>query len=450
MLKPVLDSVVPASYSDVEDLERRIQERVRLLEQLDERMRFETLLVDLSAAFVKLPAVEVDTQIEYGLRRIVEFLGIDRSSLGEFSEAAGGLRVTHSYVVPGCPPFPRIILEDQFPWYAERIRRGEMLCFSRLPDEAPAEAVPEREYCLRFGFKSNLTIPLQVGGAVLGAIAFGSFRVYRPWPDELVQRLRLVGEIFANALARKRAEEETQRLREQLARVARLTTMGELAAAIAHEINQPLCAIVSNAQATQRFLAAGATDVGEVREILQDIVADSRRASEVIGRIRTLLQKGESQRTPLDLNDAIREVVALMQHQLTRKGIALSLNLAPRLPLVLGDRVQLQQVVLNLMVNAIDALDQVAAGPRELSLLSAPTAGEKVAVSVRDSGPGIPAEQLERVFDSLFTTKPGGIGIGLTISRSIIQAHDGRIWADPKTGGATFHFTLPALREPAP
>ena len=561
----------------IEKLERRIQDRVRLLEELDERMRFESLLVDLSATFVNLPADEVDTQIEQSLCKLIEFLGVDRSSFGELSEDKHSIRATHSSVVPGFPPFPPVILDEQFPWYAEQIRRGEVLRFHRLPDEAPPEAVHERAYVIREGMKSNLTIPLKVGGSVLGVISFGSFRAYRAWPDELVQRLRLVGEIFVNALARRRAEqalrdserryrelvetthavpweadldtyqiryvgpqavrllgypledwyregfwasrlhpddregvlrataealgrredhereyrmlsangnvvwvhdlltvprgdtpqtlrgvlidvtarktaeEEALRLRDQLARVGRVTTMGELAAAIAHEINQPLCAIVSNAHAARRLLALGGEALAELPEALQDIVADSRRASEVIGRIRDLLQKRHPKRALLDLNDATREIVALLRHQLARKGISLSLDLAEDLPPVFGDRVQLQQVVLNLMVNAVEALDQTGDGPRELGLRTARAEGQTVVLTVRDSGPGIPPGQAEQIFDPLYTTKPGGMGIGLTISRSIIAAHGGRIWAEPNDPrGVTFHFTIPAAVETPP
>ena len=173
---------------------------------VDERLQFETLLGELSAAFVNLPPGEVDSQIESALRRVAEFLGIDRSSFGEWSQAQRQIRITHSYVVPGFPPFPRIILDDRFPWYADRVRQGEVISLSRLPEDAPAEAVQEREYVVKHGLKAKLTIPLKVGGSVLGVISFGSFRAYRPWPDELVQRLRLVGEIFANAVARKRAD----------------------------------------------------------------------------------------------------------------------------------------------------------------------------------------------------------------------------------------------------
>jgi signal transduction histidine kinase len=443
-----LSHALPA---DGEDLRQRLQDRLRLLEELDELHRFETLLGDLSATFVNLSPCEVDTQIESALERIVGFLGIDRGGLAELLVDQKQLVITHLYHVPGVPLLPRIIVNEQLPWYARAIQQGKVLRLSALPDDLPPEAASERAYCIQVGLKAHLMIPLKVMDSVVGAIGFGSFRRCRDWPDDLIQRLRLVGEIFANALARKRDEERVQQLRDQLTRVARMTTMGELAATITHEVNQPLCAIVSNAQAAQRLLAGGAPDLDEARETLLDIVADGQRASEVIGRIRSLFQKRRPERAPLDLNSAVREVVVLLRHKLSRESIALSLDLATDLPPVLADRVQLQQVLVNLLLNAVEALAAIDVQPRELSIRSARAGAASVEVAVCDCGPGIAPEHAERIFDALFTTKPGGMGIGLAISRSIVQAHGGRIWAEPNAGcGAAFHFTLPAAEGTTP
>jgi signal transduction histidine kinase len=425
--------------------ERHTRGRSRLVNQLNEHIRFDALLAELSAVFVNLPADAVDAHVERGLARIVEFLGVERSGLGLYSDDGKELRRTHGYVVPGFPAFPPVVLDHELPWYTEQIRRGRLLRFERLPDDLPAEAGKERAYCAQSGMKSNLAIPVNVGGMALGGIGFASFRTYRSWPDELVQRLRLVADVFANALARKRREEQMHQLRDQLARVGRVTMMGELAAAIAHEINQPLCAIVSNAQAAQRLLGGETAADAELCEVLADIAADGERASAVIARTRGLLQKRQPVRAALDLNDAIREVVALVRHQLMRKEIALRLELAADLAPALGDRVQLQQVTLNLLLNAAEALDHAPAGRREVCLCSSRAAGGGALVTVRDSGPGLTPEEVERVFEPLYTTKPGGMGVGLAISRSILDAHGGRIWAEPNPGGgAAFHFCLPA------
>lgn len=410
--------------------------------------RFEALLMDLCVTFANLPVEEVDEQIEHALHRLGRLLDIDRSSFAEFSEDRPDMVVTHCYVAPGITPFPRLLVDRQLPWYAEQIRRGEVLRFARLPDDAPPEAVAEREYCRREGLKSNLAIPLKVGGSLRCVITFATFREYREWPDELVRRLWLVGEIFAGSLARKRSDVRMHQLQDQLMRMRRVALVGEVAAAIAHEIKQPLCAIVSNAQAGERLLSGDSADLNEVREVLQDIASDSRRANEILARVRDELQRREPAGAPLQLNDAIREVVILTRGQLMQSGVALSLDLLTDLPRVTGDRIQLQQVFFNLVQNAIDAMSDGRTETRELTIQTERTATEEVMVTVRDSGPGIAPEHLERVFESFFTTKPNGVGIGLAISQSIVESHGGRIRVSSEPGrGASFHLILPVLQE---
>ena len=185
-------------------------------EQPEERLRFERLLTDLSATFVNVAADLVDAQIEQALERLVDFLGVERGGFGQLSEDNKGILATHSFVVPGYPPLPPLILQEDLPWYAAQVQRGELMRFDRLPEDAPAEAVNERAYVIKTGMKSNLTIPLKAGGIVLGVLSFGAFREFRAWPDELVQRLRTVGEIFANALARKRADQDLHAREESL------------------------------------------------------------------------------------------------------------------------------------------------------------------------------------------------------------------------------------------
>ncbi|MHC5542482.1 GAF domain-containing protein, partial [Singulisphaera rosea] len=187
-----------------------------LRQELGERLRFERLLTDLSATFVNVSADLVDAEIERALERLVDFLGVERSSFGQISEDRRAILVTHSFVAPGYPPLPPLILEKDLPWYADQIRRGEVMRFDRLPEDVPAEAVNELAHVIRTGMKSNLAIPLKAGGIMLGVIAFGAFREFRAWPDELVQRLRTVGEIFANALARKRGDQDLHAREESL------------------------------------------------------------------------------------------------------------------------------------------------------------------------------------------------------------------------------------------
>jgi signal transduction histidine kinase len=236
-----------------------------------------------------------------------------------------------------------------------------------------------------------------------------------------------------------------QKAQAELAYAARVMTMGELAASLAHELRQPLTAILSNAQAALRFLAAASPDLDEVRTILADIVADDQRAGEVIHRLHQLLRRGELERRPLDLNEVIREVVRLMYSEVVMKNVTVILDLGADLPPVPGDRVQLQQVILNLLINGVEAMSVVEDRSRELLIRSCRHGSRDVLVVVRDVGIGLDPAQAARIFDSFYTTKPKGMGLGLSISRSIIEAHGGQLWAAPNEGyGTTLQFTLPA------
>jgi PAS domain S-box-containing protein len=241
---------------------------------------------------------------------------------------------------------------------------------------------------------------------------------------------------------RRRAEEE----RQALARANRITTMGQLTASIAHEVNQPIAAARNNAASALRFLSRDPPDLEEVREALDCIVNDVDRAGNVIGGIRKLITKTPApQDDCLDLNEAVREVIVLTGGETLKNGVSVQMQLAECLPLIQGDRVQLQQVVLNLILNAVEAMSSVDDARRELSIGTGRRGVDEILVAVCDSGPGIDPEHLERVFDSFYTTKPGGMGLGLSICRSIIDAHGGRLWAaanEPR--GAAFQFTLPA------
>jgi len=243
---------------------------------------------------------------------------------------------------------------------------------------------------------------------------------------------------------RKQTEEELRKTQVELAHVTRVMTMGELAASIAHEVNQPLAAIVTNGNACLRWLAGESPNLDEARETARHIVRDGNRAGDVIGRIRTLLRKTGTEKELLDMNQVIREVVALAEDEVRRNGVALRTELAGDLPLILGDRVELQQVVLNLIMNAIEAMSAIGDRPRDLVIRTQRGEVDQVRVTVQDSGIGLDPQCMGRIFDAFYTTKSQGMGMGLAISRSIIAAHGGRLWAVPNDGpGMTFEFALP-------
>jgi PAS domain S-box-containing protein len=246
----------------------------------------------------------------------------------------------------------------------------------------------------------------------------------------------------------KKAEEALNRARSELAHVTRVTTLNALTASIAHEVNQPLSGIVSNAGATLRFLSGDAPNLEEVREAIRDIVRDGKRAGEIITRIRALTKRTATRREKLDLNETISEVLALIGDEAKRNKVIVRTQFDDTLSPVAGDRVQLQQVVLNLVMNAIEAMRSVSERPRELVITTQNIDAECVQATVEDSGIGIGSDTVDKIFDSFYTTKPGGMGMGLSISRSILQSHGGRLWAVGKDApGTMFHFTVPKYRE---
>ncbi|HWX53289.1 MAG TPA: ATP-binding protein [Verrucomicrobiae bacterium] len=249
---------------------------------------------------------------------------------------------------------------------------------------------------------------------------------------------------------RRLAEEQREKLRQaqaDLAHVSRVTTMGELSASLAHEVKQPIAAAVTDANTCLRWLTRERPDLEEARAAAMRVVNDATRASEIVNRIRLLFKKGASPRELVDVNEVIREMIVLLRNETMRYAIAVRTELAVDIPQVMADRVQLQQVMMNLIMNSIDAMSE-ADGTRELAIKSQPAENGQLMVSVSDTGVGLPPQQTEQIFNAFFTTKVHGTGMGLSISRSIIESHDGRLWAAANsTRGASFYFTLPTKVE---
>jgi len=248
--------------------------------------------------------------------------------------------------------------------------------------------------------------------------------------------------------ARRLAEEARDKARSELTRVARVTSLGTLTASIAHELNQPLSGIVTNASTCMRMLAADPPNIDGARETARRTIRDGNRASEMITRLRALFSKKSATIQSMDLNEAIREVIALSLSELQKNRVILRPELAHDLPLVTGDRVQLQQVILNLLRNASDAMSTIDDRPRDLLIRTEPEDNDRVRLSVSDVGIGFEPQAVDKLFEAFYTTKDEGMGIGLSVSRSIVERHDGRLWATPNNGpGVTFSFSIPCKLE---
>jgi two-component system, LuxR family, sensor kinase FixL len=547
------------------------------LPDIEDRLRFETLISDLSARFVRIHPTEVDGEIERALRLLLDFFRCDRCALLGTSPDRSFVHVTHAAYGDGIEPVPKDMnLIPLYPWSYEKLfLRGEPLLFHSLSD-LPSEAAVDREARSLLGVVSFINIPLFVEEAVRYSILIQFLHRERPWPDVVAPRLKLLGEIFANALERKRADEalrlseerlslaaesagaglwildaqkrvfwvtpktreifgfaqdlevtvevflgvvhdrdrgriletireaveerkevsidyqilgpcgearwvssrgrprvgsagevervmgtsvdtterrraeaEAQVLRQELAHIARVNMMGEMAASLAHELAQPLTAIRSNAQAARLLLASDGIDLAELDEILEDIVADDQRAGEMIRRLRSMLKKGDFDVQVQDLNELIREVASLVRNDALLKEVTVVLDLQEGLPHVRVDRIQIQQVLLNLMVNALEAVAGKDGHGGTMEVRTFVGEAHEVRAAFRDSGPGIPEGQSERIFEPFVTTKADGMGMGLSICRTIIHAHGGRLWAeDHPGGGATFHLALPKAGNP--
>jgi two-component system, LuxR family, sensor kinase FixL len=326
--------------------------------------------------------------------------------------------------------------EELYGWKKEEAIGQVSHQFTQTIFPAPLEKINEE--LLRTGrWEGELTHTKRDGTQVVVASRWSLQRDEQERPTAILETNNDITE-------RKRAEEALSKAQTELAHITRVMTMGELAASIAHEINQPLAAVVTNGSACIRWLTRSQPDLEEARDAVQRIIRDGKRASEIIARIRALLKRAAANRVPLDINEVIQETMALAGSEAQRRRVSLRTDFAANLPSVLGNRVQLQQVILNLMMNGIEAMSSVSDGSRQLLIKTQSDDSQKVLISVTDSGIGLDPKRAEHLFEAFFTTKTEGMGMGLSISRSIIEAHGGRLWATPNAGpGATFQFTVP-------
>jgi signal transduction histidine kinase len=342
-------------------------------------------------------------------------------------------------------------VRSSLPVRAEKGSLPSRLAASRLPIHIPDFAAREGDLrddswitVVNAGFRTGLVVPLLKDNEIVGIISLGRKQV-QPFADKQISLFRDFAAQATIALESTRRERQYREIQSELAHANRVATMGQLTASIAHEIKQPIAAARNNARAGLNFLDKSPPDFAELREALTCIVNDADRAGDVVDRIGSLVKKAPPRKEVVDLNAAILEVTAITHSEALKTGVTVGTQLAGELPRIQGDRVQLQQVMLNLIVNAIQSMSGVEDGNRELNISTASIEPEGVCVAVRDTGPGLRPESLLRLFEPFYTTKPDGMGMGLSICRSIIEAHGGRLWAtrrEPR--GALFQFTIPA------
>ncbi|HEY1942393.1 MAG TPA: ATP-binding protein [Roseiarcus sp.] len=329
------------------------------------------------------------------------------------------------------------------------------LAAGRSPVHMPDLAAHERyrrgdPYLLRMvnvgGFRTALYVPMVKDEKVIGELMVARRRA-QPFTDKQIEFVTDFTAQAAIALEITRRERECRQAQDELAHANRVATMGQLTASIAHELKQPLTAVATGASAGLRWLTRSPPEIGEAKRSVEHAIKEVMRASDVIDRIHGLVKKHAPRMERLDINRAILEVVCLIQSEVKKNGVTARMELAESLPHIEGDRVQLQQVILNLMINSIQAMSDLAGGERELHVTTELIASEGVRVAVRDSGPGSSAESLQRLFTPFYTTKPNGMGMGLSICRSIVEGHGGRLCAsrvDPQ--GALFQLTIPVTQ----
>ncbi|HEY7867656.1 MAG TPA: ATP-binding protein [Methylomirabilota bacterium] len=425
-------------------------QRRRAQAAVAEQLRFETLVSRVLTELIKMPG-GADSSVERALALIGAELDVDRIVLAERNEERRAADVAHAWIRDGIAPLPTSFEWSAFPWLSRRLGENQVaLVTPRHP--LPPEAEIDRRTTHALGMRSLLAVPLILEDRVVGVLSFSTLRDAREWPDVLIDRCRLLAEVLANTIARRRAEarvlageERYRRQREELAHALRVNTLGEFGVSLAHEINQPLTAIALNARALARLLEDGLSEREAAAETLSDINADALRAGAIIARLRALSRREHSPRAGLDLDALIDDMVDLARPDLALKGIALHRASTRRLPPVSGDPIQLQQVFLNLLTNAGEAIGRGAGAERRITVGSRHPAPSLVEVTVSDTGVGAADLDLERMFESFVTSKPGGLGMGLAISRSIVEAHGGRIYAKANgERGLTMHVELPA------
>lgn len=413
---------------------------------MTEIVRFESLVDELSAAFAKAPADTVDNEIEKWLEKICLALDLDRCAIYERAPT-DDVRTSHTWVRPTFPVFPMAHLDPQTLTRktTDWIVAGNRIVFSRI-SEIPAEFADLRRFVQRYGPKASAIIPMWAGDRVIGGASFGRFRSARAWDPHLIKELELAVRIFGSAIERKQAEEAVRLMRQGLAIAHRRSMMAQLVGSLAHELNQPLTAIMSNLGGVSRLLSRGNPDPALAAIAISNAVEDTKRASDIIRRVRGMFKGEKSRKGSVDMNALVEETARLITDEAALRNIVIEIERAQNLPKVLGDRVLLQQCILNLLMNAFESIVTGQTDKRIVIIGIKAESPRWIAVNVRDSGAGIHPSIADRLFEPFVSNKKDGMGLGLLVTRSIIEEHGGRISFNSNSDGlgANFTFTVPA------
>ncbi|MDM0109243.1 ATP-binding protein [Variovorax sp. J22R24] len=418
-------------------------------EQLDHAIGFERLASGILASLVLVEPDQAELAIGVGLRQIGQFMEAERVDIWDRTAADTLFHPVQRWHADGIAP--PLVLDDaaDLPWIMRRLAAGNSVRLPRL-SELPSEAESDRLELQAAGVRSMLMVPISVSGTVTGALSMASTRQEHEWPDALMPGVSLLAEVFGSLHARTTAERrklaaevEAAHWRERLAHLVRVHTAGEMSVALAHEMTQPLGAIENYALAARRRASAFEPDLARVLELLDKVIGQATRAGQVVTRMRGMVQRHELEAKPVHIERAIGECVGMVKMDCDLREIDIRLSADSGLPPVTADEIHLQQVVLNLLRNAMEAIEH-GDGARVISISVMPTQRDEIQVEVADTGSGIAEGDLERIFESFYSTKASGLGVGLAICRKLIEAHGGRLWASHRPGGgARFQFTIP-------
>lgn len=410
---------------------------------LDAACAFERTASDMLGGLLTCESSEQDRLIAAGLGRLAGVFNAERASLWQRFEEGGDFIKTHRWVADGALNAQDPLGAVGIPWIRAQLLRGKPVRFDSLAD-VPSGAAVDVDALRKLGVGGAIMVPLKLSAAVVGALSFATARANHEWPDDLISRVTLIADALASVLARRAAERRERDAQAQAAHAARIGTIGAVVASLVHELTQPLAASLTNAETAAQLLSAPSRDLDELRAVVDDIVANDRRAADLIQQLRRFLRRSEQERTEIDLRDVINDVVRLTASEAASKEVVVAVDIADSLPKVLADRVQMQQVLLNLLLNGFDAVAGNEPRDRRVTLEARPS-DSGLTIRVSDVGCGMDERTRARIFEPFFTTKPTGMGLGLSISRTIVATHGGTMAAHSTLGqGMTFCIDLPS------